>query len=411
MKKLYYLPLLLVGLFMAACSNNQKKADGASSIDLAKAMEELTELKVSDFGQSVQYIPLETTDESLIGNNPDIIVLKDKIITITGKQCMVFDKKSGKFITQVGHIGNDPEGYSSTSCWVDEENDMLYFHRQPNQLMGYDTKGNYKGKIEIQGKRMPSYFEFSGETIIGAYNNDMEQGENSIAIFSRNGEMMDSIPALLTPSTLAMSDIVSISVIKDINKFGNWAKAGVIIIDYAGDKKLMTAPGSEVLWTNNNEVRYKEMFNDTIYTVTNSKLEPYITFATGSWHWPEDERTNPANNNKRLVVNYVKETDNKIFFQCVQGLYADAVVFDGIFDKKTGRVKLGKSSDKIEDDINSFLPIQVLTISSADEYAGFIEAPDALEWLEDNPDAASKTELAFLNNLTDDMNPIVVLVK
>ncbi len=412
MKKLYFLSLLTTSLLFIACSDKQGDAKDGNSIDLAKAMNELTELKASDFGKSIQYIPLETTDESLIGNAPQIMIIKDKIIVITDKQCMAFHKDSGKFITKIGHIGDDPEAYSNTHCWGDEENGLLYFLRQPNQLIAYNTSGEYKGKIDIQIQAMmPSYFVFSGSSIVGALNNELLTGENSIVIYNYNGEPIDSVPNTLTDLGNIMDNITGMSVIRSSMIYGNYSKNGVIDISYSNDKVLKTSLGNEVLWKYDNDIYYKELFMDTIYKLKDNNLEKHMIFNTGSWYWPENERTNAENSNRRLIISYVNETKNDVFFQCIQGFYGDVIVYNGLFNKKTRVTKLAKYSDMIKDDITNFLPFQIYTTSAENEYASIIEAPDAIEWLEDNPDAEKTKELSFLNNLTDDMNPIVVVIK
>lgn len=57
-----------------------------------------------------------------------------------GKQCLLFDKETGKFICSVGHRGDDPEAYSSTCGYLNSKNQLLYFNRDPNQLVKYDQK-------------------------------------------------------------------------------------------------------------------------------------------------------------------------------------------------------------------------------------------------------------------------------
>jgi len=39
--------------------------------------------------------------------------------------------------------------------------------------------------------------------------------------------------------------------------------------------------GIPFLWKSDNKIRYKENFNDTIYTVSGNELTPYIAFSTG----------------------------------------------------------------------------------------------------------------------------------
>ena len=58
-------------------------------------------------------------------------------------------------------------------------------------------------------------------------------------------------------------------------------------------------PGIPFLWKSDNKIRYKENFNDTIYTVSGNELTPYIAFSTGKWHWGAEARTESKDNEKR----------------------------------------------------------------------------------------------------------------
>ena len=66
-------------LLLASCNGAQQTSE-VDLIDIAGGMEKLTELKVSDLGKTIRYIPLETTDSCLIGDFPNIKLLDDKIM-------------------------------------------------------------------------------------------------------------------------------------------------------------------------------------------------------------------------------------------------------------------------------------------------------------------------------------------
>ena len=84
---------------MAACTGTpQSSADGLCSIDVAGAMEKPAELKLSELGSDVRYVLLETTDSCLIGGNPNILLLDKQIAVVSGKNCFLFDKETGKFL-------------------------------------------------------------------------------------------------------------------------------------------------------------------------------------------------------------------------------------------------------------------------------------------------------------------------
>lgn len=399
-------------LLLGSCINRNATDNRPDVIDIAGSLQQTVKFKVSDFGKTIRYIPLETTDDCLIGNNPSIKVLKNHIIAVSGKECYLFNKSNGRFISQIGHVGDDPEGYTSPSCWSDEEESVLYFTRQPNKLIKYDMKGNYIGKVDLTtSSGLAGYFLFTHSSIIGYYNDLFKTENNMLMFFNTEGIAQDSIAPLLTPIKETMSDITDISVMKSVQLYGNWTESGVIFVNFKDDKKLVSAPSDPTLWKHNDKIRFKENFIDTIYTVNNKKLIPYIAFNTGNWHWPENERTSKEKNQNRIFVSYASENDHFIFFQCIQGLYTkNHVLYNGLYDKKTKETKLSESKEPIVDDLTNFVPFNQITVSTSGEFIGFIEAADVMEWKEEN-EAGENNELGFLKGFTEDMNPIVVIVE
>jgi len=400
----------LLGILFTACTSNSVAPD-STEIDLVKGLDNLTTLKTSDFGKTIRYVPLETTDDCLVGNNPTIKVLKDKIVVTTSNQSLVFNKSDGKFISSVGHKGDDPEGYSSTMSWADDKNGILYFTRKPNQLQKYNLDGSYAGKIELpKSPGLPGYMLVTQSGIIANFT-EFSHGKG-LGFFDFQGNMNDSLPALIPNAMGDTKDVTSITVLKNISLYGNWTKSGLILIDMKDGKKLTFSPNSEVLWENKGNVRYKEPFNDTIYTIKNNNLEPYIAFHTGSYFWPAEEITSTENSEKRMIIPYATENDGTLFFQCIMGLHSDnSTLYNGIYNKETGVSKLAKYKDGIEDDLSSFMPFQPQLIGTSGEYAGIIEASKALEWAEEHPDNLEQPQLKFLKELNDDMNPVIVLVE
>ena len=78
MKKHFWIAGVLAGLMMACSPASQDQAEG--SIDVLPAFENLTELKVSNLGKNIRYVPLETTDSSLIGSGYRVNLLGDRIM-------------------------------------------------------------------------------------------------------------------------------------------------------------------------------------------------------------------------------------------------------------------------------------------------------------------------------------------
>jgi hypothetical protein len=385
----------------------------SNTIDIEAGLQNTTKFNISDFGKSIRYIPLETTDESLIGNKPVFKVLKNHIVVEVNNRCLLFDKKDGRFISAIGHIGQDPEAYSSVSCWTDEKEEFLYFIRQPNQLIKYDMKGTFCGKTEFPSSPgLASYYLLTDLEIIGHYTGINNSGNLVLGFFDKEGVLLDTVPLLTSEIENSFDNIESISVTKGDFTYGNWGKTGVIIIDYKNDKKQIITANAATLWKNKKEIRFKESFVDTIYTIVNHKLIPSITFHTGKWHWPEQERTSKNKTNERIFIADVSENNTFIFFQCIKGFYSDEpVLYNGLYNKKTGETKLAKNSDVIKDNLTGFMPFNPQNMSTSGEFASLIEAGNIMEWLEEHSEAKENKKLAFLKEFNEDMNPVIVLVE
>ena len=95
MKKIVFIALTVIS---CACSNI-KQEQGVEIIPLGLAFEQPGEISVKDVGSHIDYVPLETTDESLIGDRAYIRILKDKLLVGSREQPVkMFDRKTGKFI-------------------------------------------------------------------------------------------------------------------------------------------------------------------------------------------------------------------------------------------------------------------------------------------------------------------------
>ena len=103
MKKEWLYAVGLVCLVSACTGTPQSSADDElCSIDVAGAMEKPAELKLSELGSDVRYVPLETTDSCLVGGSPNILLLDKEIVVFSRQTCFIFDKESGKLFKQSG---------------------------------------------------------------------------------------------------------------------------------------------------------------------------------------------------------------------------------------------------------------------------------------------------------------------
>lgn len=105
-------------------ANENKKVGEYISVTCDQA-EELT-VKLSDLADSLEYVPLETTENSLIKYVNQLTVMKQHILVNDGCGYLLFSRQ-GKFICRVGSRGNGPGEFICGNCYdIDEENERIY---------------------------------------------------------------------------------------------------------------------------------------------------------------------------------------------------------------------------------------------------------------------------------------------
>ena len=399
---------------MSSCADKKQAGTSTNVIDIESSMQNITKLKVSDFGKTIRYIPLETTDDCLIGDKPIIKVLKNFIVIESNNNCFLFDKKDGSFISSIGHRGQDPEAYSSNFSYTDEKEEFLYFEQQPDKMIKYDMTGKFSGKITfpIQSSYMSRNYLFTDKEIIAYHFEIVNSNNYTLSFHDKTGVLKDTSILLLPKLDETINNIISISVIKSIDTYGCWSETGLLIIDYRDEKRQLSAVNPVMLWNHDGNIRFRENYIDTIYNINEGKLTPYIAFNTGKWNWPVNERLNKDNNDKRIFISYVAENSAFLFFQFITGLYTDKhIIYNGLYNKKTGETMIGKHSDGIQDDLSGFMPFKPKTMSSSGEFVSLVDAFTIMEWVENNPEAKNNTKLSFLKDFNDDMNPVILLVQ
>ena len=328
----------------------------------------------------------------------------------TKDQCFLFHKQTGKYICSIGHIGDDPSGYSSTNYWIDDAG-LFYFFRAPDQLLKYNQKGEMTGKIQIPHiPAAPDFFAFSDSTIIAHCNSSIGlESSNSLLFLNSFGEKLDSIPNLLkSPSIPSPDNISSLSIIKrGAGFFGNLGRRGVMIIKDKEQGELLLPLYNPSLWSSENEVRFRETFTDTIYTIKNRKLYPYMVFHTDTDH----SSANPLwySNPQSIYVAYVLENTHSVFFQYVK----NKQVYNGLYNKETQQTKFAKCQQFIVDDLTSEQELKVdlsALCSYKGEYGFILEAasiPDASQKQSDNK---NENIPHWMSQLDEDANPVIAIV-
>ncbi|WP_301915760.1 6-bladed beta-propeller [Phocaeicola coprophilus] len=390
--------LLLMGLtsLAAACSGNKTiEKDGV--INVATHMQHLNQLCLEDIqSKEVSYVPLETTDSSLIGDRPYVRLLKNKILVSSqGQPLKMFDAQTGKFISTVGLIGQGKGEYNLISdmpvFWVDEKAERIMIKSSGQKILCFDSNGDFIENLTIPDEiilQLASqissggklYFYFPTETSkISVY--DLKTGQISETIFGYSEEKA------------IQNDYQGIPII--YNGYGNVPTCPFCIIrQLKNDGLFFHYKEDPVIWKFEGNTYLKERFNDTIYVASENKLESRLIFDLGSWHCPYEKRFDVDGCENRISIDYVLEGKKCLYFVFQTNYYniGKTKNFYGVFDKQTHEVKISDTESILDNNKN----ICINKLQTATEDGTFLGLIPATEYNE---------------SASEEDNPVVVILK
>ena len=397
----------------------QNKGEIFHVIDIGSAMESRKEFSISEFADNISYVALETTDNSILGDHPDVVVWNDKIIVSSLNQPLkVFDKKTGHFCNCIGHIGDDPEGLSSDGqgnipFWIDNVNGTVYLRALGNlRLLRYRLDGTFLGSVmpvfnNLELKNLFFYFFHISNDIITAHNKTWNDKHPYVFSFNAiNGDILDTIPSIVQPFPLGGE----ISYYNYGTSSYNNNGGGVYHFIFSNNRTARIVPNNPSVWEYNGQICLKESFIDTIYSIQGHSLSPRLIFDLGKWEWPYEKRFEKDESQGRISISYILENEHFFYFILHTGLYEKRKSYCGFFNKKDGTIKI-KDGIEITDDINNFLPVTIRKVSSDGEYIGLIQVYEIMEWNEKNKNKILNAKIQSLIKKDVEDNPIVILIK
>lgn len=110
-------------------------------------------LRYSEIYSKVDYIPLETTNESLIAEVTRLEVLENDELLVFDNikgSVLLFDK-NGKFIRHIGHKGNGHDEYNSPELMAYDRysRQVVVYDSAKSRLLFYNLLGNFISAIDI----------------------------------------------------------------------------------------------------------------------------------------------------------------------------------------------------------------------------------------------------------------------
>lgn len=346
-------------VFLLSCSNENKKI----SIDIDKEFSKEARLKLSDIISSIEYIALETDTNCLVEQNFGVLLFSKEIVVINKRKCLLFDRATGKFIKEILHRGNDPEGYNSTMLGkglLGNENDEYLFLREWNgNISTYSYQTGERLQIPYEDYGAIAYLD-KNKFVTTALNLDGKQ-RVKMWIYD-NYNCVDSIS----------------------NNQTFELKSNAIAFFY----------NEEIFYRSGGNTFYKYHVNDTVYQIKENRLIPEYEFISSNS--PNLEmREHPERMGELMkecfVVEQIVEDDTYIMYSIAH----EGEKYHLIHNKKSeegGIVKGGIIND-IDNGINPWID----HITDKGEYVFVI-----------NPSSLDDDDLKKYNIKEDD-NPLIAI--
>ena len=407
-----------LSLLLSACGGSSTMSNGELPvIDIETAFQNPHELLLSDFGEEVTYIPLETLDESLVklGSSSKMVVT-DKYILVgeNSAPLLCFDRATGKFLHKIGSVGQGPGEYSgSTDMEVDAEAKRIYFRANPTQYHCYDFGGKFLNTITLP----PNNFMMGGHhfadnkayaycnltketTTCRAYAYQLPEGTciDSLALTERLPKKQKAV--MPVRGTEAYGGMFFMWEYED----GTWSAGNRVNSTY------MSMDGN---------LYHKDLFCDTLFQMKGLYPEkPVVAFRLGGLGGYNRYETSGGMEGK-YVLPRVLFNGEQVYFTLFTGLYDIQGLIRkiksggvrpsvGLYNLRTGEVKIQKENMCFKHSDESMPKACVYTLSTDGQWVAVYQADKLVEARENIP---ADKQPEWLKNLKEDDNPVIMMIK
>lgn len=280
--------VLLIVLFQGLTKKtfSQSNSDGQQTqIHFDAIVGNEIKCALSAIVKEIEYIPLETNQECLVGKIRSWSLSDDFVILITNNKIFKFSR-TGKFIQKIGNRGHGPGEYVDPMDFaIDPMGKLFVLDRGIRRILSYTTDGDYIDKILIPAKGHPWQLYYRA---------------NSLLLVN---QILPPIEAQLLQIDLKTDDIYSYKIMSGLMNSSLYPGG----LDYVS------------IYNSESSFLYTSAWNDTIFRIQNQKLDVEYTVDYGKYKYPLAKKRGSLNNEgmiREKVYQYWKAIkDNYIFFQ------------------------------------------------------------------------------------------------
>lgn len=389
--------ILMLSLFVVGCQNKVNKDEKRLRTFDLTTLPKVTTATLSELGfKDIKYIPLETTDSSLIQgkyspSSFDKIMVGDDFFIIKHFSNALKFRGDGSFISKIGTQGRGPDEFQVCHDVEVGNNGQIYVADGfKSKLFIYSENGILLRTVNFPlARKYIEYIYFDGKFL--CYNqNNLADIENSFNVVDTSGNIIKSFP----------------------NKYPFKRHSSAFGFNH-----------ENIFYRFNNQIFKKEVYCDTIFSYDNMTFKPHIVIRVG------DRLITPEIRSKTEGLDIVKNYINplKLFefgdyvyyeFSTEFVLFKDSKNYGFIGSKKDDFEAMIDPGTGLVNDLDGGPNITPITTKDDNTVVGMIEAIELKAYVasdtfrNSNPKYPKKKEVLekLANSLKDTDNPILIMV-
>ena len=281
---------MMACICIASCTSKQQQETVVNNlpytiIPFEKGVENEKQVKLSDITEKITFVPMETTDASLLNKvraNNIISVNGTIVIPCFNMGAFAFDE-SGKFIAPISRKGQGPGEFTRFTCVAGNSDLNLIYVKAYNKLMAFRPDGTL-----VDESKIPAALPYETSIV-------MQDSIMLSTVINYKGQR---------PYRLLLTNAQG-DTLKAFPQYDRFDIPGGMNYIYINNKE-------NYLYEYKDESVYHDYYCDTLYTVTRDSLLPRYLLDMGKYKLPKDLRleaafyTDDAEQAKKKALNYYR---------------------------------------------------------------------------------------------------------
>ena len=357
-------------------------------VDISRSVNNVVNPPVSTITKKIEYIPLETTNESYLDEVVKVELSDSFIFVSDVRKLLQFDRR-GKFIRQIGKSGRGPEEYISVADFsINDRNEFVYIYSaNSDEMLVFNFRGNYIKSFKFKAQSVQFESDSLNRFMFHIINLGNQKGIKSYSWLLSDFE-----------GNIILRIVYSPDLEYKLGRFGNPVTPLYV---YKGDFHFM------------------EYGIDTMYYLSNLVKRPYCIFNFGNLKMDIDiqikSKEDYSKYEEKLWIYNILEDQSYLYLTTISGISPKKILW--IYNKRSRELMRLKSNGFIDDyfGLAEFWPRSVFNDRVL---VGYIEAYTMYDILKstdpeffNNLDKTTVEKLTALKNLiTETSNPVLIIV-